>query len=122
MAEHSELQKPCVKVYVVSKEYQTSNNTGEVLKKGYPNIQSERNLMTLGDDMERWSKMDSSLIGEGTPLETFADSWQWPWNFGIAKVKGLDSQVISETLVMTLGRVQELFSQVGKIKHKEDIW
>jgi hypothetical protein len=26
MARHSELQKPCAKVYVVGEEYQTSNN------------------------------------------------------------------------------------------------
>jgi hypothetical protein len=38
-----------------------------------------------------------------------------------SKGQRLDSQVISETLVTTLGIVQELFSRMGKVKHKEDI-
>jgi hypothetical protein len=34
MAKHNELQKLCAKVYVIGKEYKTSNNTeGEVLRK-----------------------------------------------------------------------------------------
>jgi hypothetical protein len=46
-------------------------------------------------DVERLSAMDTSLIGEGTPPEAFTDS-------RVAKIKGLDSQVITETLVTTL--------------------
>jgi hypothetical protein len=71
--------------------------------------------------VEWLSKVDDPLISKDTPLKAFTNSLPMTSNFGVVKIKGLDSQVIPDTLVTTLGRVQELFSQVGKVKHKEDV-
>jgi hypothetical protein len=62
-------------------------------------------------DVERLSKMDTSLVGEGAPLEPFADSLRWFRNFGVAKIKGSDSQVITETWRHEV-EFKVLFSQV----------
>jgi hypothetical protein len=57
--------------------------------------------------------MDTSLVGKGTPSEAFADSWQWSRNFEVTKIRGSDSQVITEAWRNEI-EFKVLFSQVAE--------
>jgi hypothetical protein len=47
-------------------------------------------------DVESFSEMDTPLVGDGTPSEAFADSRRGLRCFGVTKIKGSDSRVITE--------------------------
>jgi hypothetical protein len=71
----------------------------------------DRQQCNVFGDVERLSKMDTSLAGKGAPSEPFAHSLQWVQNFRVANIKGSDSQVITETWRHEL-EFKVLFSQV----------
>jgi hypothetical protein len=78
--------------------------------------------MPLSNIMPSWcgEVVQTWHVGKGAPPEAFADSWWWLRNFGVAKIKGLDSQVIYENLVTTQGKAQgrHMIIELGNIHVK----